>query len=128
MSRCLVDRAVLALGDGKVEDAVAALAEGLEMTSRLGRVPYRLAQLLAGTAQVARARQRWVDAARLLACAQELRTRSGTHLPPERQTDEVVLIDTLREHLGNSELATLFGEAQRIDEAAAVGLAMQVLS
>ncbi len=50
---CLVDWGLLAARNGKIDDAVAALAEGLQIASQLARVPYRIAQLSVAVLQEA---------------------------------------------------------------------------
>jgi len=128
MSRCLVDWSVIALGDGRIEDAAKALSEGLTITNQLGRVPYRQAQLLSGAAQVAAAREHWSEAAQLLVSAREMRLRSGTKLPPEREAGETLLRQMLAKHLSEHELSVLASDARRLDEAAALALAQDVLA
>ena len=128
MSRCLVDWSAIALGSGRIEDAARALSEGLTITNQLGRVPYRLAQLLSGTAQVTAAREHWSKAATLLTWARELRIRSGTQLPPEREADEALLWQTLAQHLGQHECSVLVSDANRLDEAAALAIAQELLA
>jgi hypothetical protein len=116
------------LGNGRIEDAATALSEGLTITNQLGRVPYRLAQLPSGSAQVAAATRYWSEAAALLTCVRELRMRSGTQLPSDREADESRLWQTLAQHLGESELSVLVSDAHRLDEAAALGLAQELLA
>jgi len=127
ISRCLVDWSMLALGSGSLADAATALADGLELVDRLGRVPYRAAQLLAGSAQLAAAEKRWTDAARLLALARALRSQSGAQLPPERAQQEAALQQMLEQQLPEADLADALGNAQHMDETAALALAREVL-
>jgi hypothetical protein len=127
ISRCLVDWSMLALSSGSLADAATALADGLDLADRLGRVPYRTAQLLAGTAQLAAARERWTDAARLLASARALRSQSGAQLPPERAQQETALQQLLGQQLPEAHLADVLSEAHHMDEAAALLLAQEVL-
>jgi hypothetical protein len=76
---------------------------------------------------LAAATQHWSDAARLLALAQELRSQSGTQLPPERAEDEAALQQNLRQQLGESHLSGLLSDARRLDETGALVLARQLL-
>jgi hypothetical protein len=110
-----------------LEDAATALAEGLELANRLGRVPYRSAQLLAGTAQLAAAAKRWTDAANLLAFARASRAQSGAHVPPERAQEEAALQQLLRQHLSESEVSNALGAGGQ-NETDALALAQQVLA
>jgi predicted ATPase len=127
ISRCLVDWGALALSSGKVDDAATALAEGLELTNRLGRVPYRSAQLLAGSAQLAAAAERWRDAAQLLALARALRAQSGAQVAPERAQEEATLQHLVQEHMSESELSNVLGPLAH-DETDALALAQEVLA
>jgi predicted ATPase len=126
-SRVLVDWGALALGSGRIDAAAKVLSDALIMTNKLGRVPYRLAQLMAASAQVAAARECWRDAAVLLAAARELRARSGTQLPPERGTEEAAAWATLRQQAEETMLASWVADARQLDETAAVELAGDVL-
>jgi hypothetical protein len=90
-------------------------------------VPYRTAQLLAGTAQLAAASNRWTDAARLLARARALRSQSGAQLPPERAQQESALQLMLGQQLSEADLADVVASAQHMDETAALSLAREVL-
>jgi predicted ATPase len=126
ISRCLVDWSALALSSGKVDDAARALAEGLELTNRLGRVPYRSAQLLAGSAQLAAAAERWTEAAQLLALARALRAQSGAQVAPERAQEEAALQQSLQEHMSGSELSKMVGPGAH-NETDALALAQEVL-
>jgi tetratricopeptide (TPR) repeat protein len=127
MSRCLVDWGLLAIRHGRLDDAAAALGEGLRISGQLGRVPYRIAQLLAGSAQVAAATRQWSEAARLLVWATQLRARSGAQLPAEREPEERALRDTLLAHIGEDTFAVLDHAADQLEEAHAVELAHVVL-
>jgi tetratricopeptide (TPR) repeat protein len=127
ISRCLVDWSILALSSGNLADAATALADGLELTNRLGRVPYRSAQLLAGSAQLAAAAKRWTDAARLLALAQASRAQSGAQVPPERAQEEAALQELLRQHLSESEVSNVLGAGGQ-NETDALALAQEVLA
>jgi tetratricopeptide (TPR) repeat protein len=127
ISRCLVDWSMLALGSGNLADAATALAEGLELANRLGRVPYRSAQLLAGSAQLAAAAKRWTDAAQLLALAQASRAQSGAQVPPERAQEEAALQELLRQHLPESEVSKLLVAGGQ-NERDALALAQGVLA
>jgi non-specific serine/threonine protein kinase len=127
ISRCLVDWSMLALRSGSLADAATALADGLELANRLGRVPYRAAQLLAGTAQLSAAKNRWTDAARLLALARAVRFQSGAQLPPERAQEETALQQMLEQQLPEADLADILSGAQHMDETAALSLAREVL-
>lgn len=127
ISRCLVDWSTLALGSGNLEDAATALAEGLDLANRLGRVPYRSAQLLAGSAQLAAAAKHWTDAARLLAFARALRAQSGAQLPPERAQEEATLHEVLRQHVSESEFSNMLRAGGR-NEADVLALAQEVLA
>ena len=130
LPRCraaLVDWGLLAIRHERPDDAAAALGEGLRITGQLGRVPYRVAQLLAGSAQVAAATRQWTEAAQLLVWAKEVRARSGAQLPAERETEERSLRAALLEHIGEDTFAVLEHQADRLEEANAVELAQVVL-
>jgi tetratricopeptide (TPR) repeat protein len=127
ISRCLVDWSILALSSGNLADAATALADGLELVNRLGRVPYRSAQLLAGSAQLAAAAKRWRDAAQLLTLAQASRAQSGAQLPPERAQEEAALEELLRQHLSESEVSNVLGTGGQ-NETDALALAQEVLA
>jgi non-specific serine/threonine protein kinase len=127
MSRCLVDLAVLALRADRIDDAAAALLEGVTMTRQLGSAPYRLAQILSVTAQVAVATRQWLDAAHCLKSAQDVRRRSGTHLAPEAETAEVAMWRAVAHHLDASELAAFMETAPIDADDAALVLAQQIL-
>ena len=126
ISRCLVDWSTLALSSGKLDDAATALAEGLELANRLGRVPYRSAQLLAGSAQLAGAAERWTEAAQLLALARALRAQSGAQVPPERAQEEAALLELLRQHVSESEVSSVLGAGGH-NETDALALAQAVV-
>jgi hypothetical protein len=127
MSRCLVDWALLAIRNGTIDDARRGARRGLRITGQLGRVPYRIAQLVAGSAQVAPATQQWSEAAQLLVWAKEVRARSGAQLPAEGEAEEPSLRDALLAHISEYRFAELEHEADQLEEANAVELAQVVL-
>jgi predicted ATPase/Tfp pilus assembly protein PilF len=127
ISRCLVDWGLLAARNRKVDDAAAALAEGLQIASQLGRVPYRIAQLLSGTAQVAAATGRWTEAAEFLLWTGQIRARSGAHVPAELAAEEIELQLAIEREIGSSTYAQLQRMASMADETAAMDAALHLL-
>jgi hypothetical protein len=127
ISRCLADWGLLAARHGKIDDAAAALAEGLRIASQLGRVPYRIAQLLSGAAQVAGATGRWSEAAELLLWTAQIRARSGAQVPAELAAEESALRLAIEREIGRSTYAQLERMAKTIDETVAIDAALHLL-
>jgi tetratricopeptide (TPR) repeat protein len=127
LSRCLVDWGLLAARNGKIDDAAVALAEGLRVASQLGRVPYRIAQLLSGTAQVAAATGRWMEAAQLLLWTAQIRAASGAQLPVERAAEEDELRRAIEREIGPSTYAQLERTAGMADETVVMDTALRLL-
>jgi Tfp pilus assembly protein PilF len=127
ISRCLVDWGLLAARNRKVDDAAAALAEGLRIASQLGRVPYRIAQLLSGAAQVAAATGRWTEAAELLLWTAQIRARSGAQVPAELAAEETELRLAIEREIDPSTYAQLERMASTVDEALAIEAALHLL-
>ena len=127
VSRCLVDLAIVRLRSGDLREAAIALLDGVAAATQLGRVPYRFAQLVLASAEVAYASGLPADAARLVAAAATLRRVSGIALAADRVDDEALLLTTLRNELGGEDVDSLLAEGRALHEEEAVVLTRDVL-